>query len=272
MGRIDMRRCWIGLGMFLTAMLWSEFVIDEPGSGGGSATPSSRPVFSGGGGGFAIDMLGTVNTFDSLGRGTFSGKVVLYENGGFGFRFQVGIFDVLDIGISEGIENVIGVGNPEFFIPGAYAKLQIIKNLSRFNWAVGFDTFGYGRRSLVVNENGTKDMLYGFYSVMGWKYPGFGSDDYLVIGMRVPLLPATMRRWEALSLVGGVSVHLGRYFFLSATVEHVYFAQEYWNRVLPTLLVGFMPSENFELQVLFEYLSEANAFHRSLIFGYKARF
>ncbi|MFN4216908.1 MAG: hypothetical protein ACK4HQ_05870 [Brevinematales bacterium] len=267
-----MHRFWIGMGMLITAMLWSEFVIDEPGSGGRMPTSTSQPVLSGGSGGFDIDMLGTVNTFDSLGRGFFSGKVVLYENGGFGFRFQVGIFDVLDIGISEGIENVVGVGNPEFFIPGAYAKLQIIKNLSRFNWTVGFDTFGYGRRSLVVNENGAKDMLYGFYSVMGWKYPGFGSEDYLVLGLRVPLLPATMRRWEALSLMGGVSGHLGRYFFFSATIEHVYFTQSYWDRVLPTFIVGFMPSENFELQVLFEYLSEMNAFHRSLVFGYRARF
>ncbi|MCX7882795.1 MAG: hypothetical protein N2314_06200 [Brevinematales bacterium] len=265
-----MRYRWFWILVVMRALAWGEFVIDEPGSGGKS--PSSPRAVFGEGGGFGIDMLGTVNTFDTLGRGVFAGKVALYEKGGFGFRFQVGIFDVLDIGISEGIENVIGVGNPEFFIPGAYAKLQIIKNLSRFHWAVGFDTFGYGRRSLVESESGTRDMLYGFYSVAGWKFWGLGSEDYVVLGLRVPLLPASMRRWEAVSLMGGVSMHLGKYFFLSATVEHVYFVQEYAQRLLPTLIVGFMPSENFELQVLFEYLSEVNAFHRSLIFGYRARF
>ncbi|MFN3660263.1 MAG: hypothetical protein ACK4TN_03375, partial [Brevinematales bacterium] len=63
-----MHRFWMGIGMLVTAMLWSEFVIDEPGSGRGISTSTSRPVLRGGDG-FDIDMLGTVNTFDSLGRG-----------------------------------------------------------------------------------------------------------------------------------------------------------------------------------------------------------
>lgn len=266
-------RCGWLLGLFLSvSVMWGEFIIDEPTSGNRGTKASSGSLFGGSGRGFDLDMLGTLNTFDTLGRGVFSGKIILSENGGFGLRLQVGIFDVLDIGISESIENVIGVGNPVFYVPGAYLKLHIIKNLGRFHWAVGFDTFGYGRRSFVMNENGTRDMLYGFYTVAGWKFSGLGGEDYLIFGVRAPLLPTSFRRWETISFMGGISFHLGQYFFLSATVEHVYVAQEYWNRTLPTLVVGFVPSANFELQLLFEYLSEVNAFHRSLLFGYKARF
>ncbi|URA10381.1 hypothetical protein [Thermospira aquatica] len=257
---------------FLLVMgnMWGKFVIDEPGAQ--NQAPVSRPVFGGGARGVSLDMLGSVNTFDALGRAVFGGKIFLYENGGFGLRFQVGIFDVVDIGISEGIENLIGVGNPQFFIPGAYVKLQIIKNLSGFSWAVGFDTFGYGRRTLFKRENGTEDMLYGFYSVAGWKFQGWGSQDYLLFGVRFPLLPAEMRALEALSLMGGISIHLGPYFFVSGTLEHLYFSEKYQNRFLPSLIAGFVPSENFELQVLFQYLTEEKAFHRSLSLGYKARF
>ncbi len=265
-----MRLTKLAFFLVLAGSMWGEFVIDEPGAQ--NTVPAARPVFGGGARGASLDMLGTLNTFDTLGRAVFGGKIVLYENGGFGLRFQVGIFDVLDIGISEGIENLIGVGNPQFFIPGAYAKLQIIKNLSGFHWAVGFDTFGYGRRALVRRENGTEDMLYGFYSVAGWKYRGWGSEDYIIFGVRFPLLPAEMRQIEALSLMGGISIHLGPYFFVSATLEHLYFSENYQNRLLPSLIAGFVPSENFELQVLFQYLSEENAFHRSLSLGYKARF
>jgi len=270
MGRVSMR---YGLVMLLVAMTmgWGEFIIDEP-NGSTSSPPVSRPVFDTPSRGNSLDMLGSVNTFDALGRGVFAGKIALYEHGGIGFRFQVGIFDILDIGISEGIQNVIGVGDPIFFIPGAYAKLQIIKNLSRFHWAVGFDTFGYGRHSVIRDAGGSQDLLYGFYTVAGWKFPTWGSEDYLVLGMRFPLMPTSMRRWEALSFMGGVSLHLGRYLFTSVTIEHIYFSREYWERILPSLIVGLTPSENFELQVLFEYLNEINAFHRSLTFGYKTRF
>lgn len=265
-------RCFFWLGLLLSGMMWAEFVIDEPAGRSGSSSTASSSFFDFDGKGTRLDMLGTVNTFDTLGRGVFTGRIMLYENGGFGFRFQVGIFDVLDIGVSESVENVIGVGNPQFFIPGAYIKLQILKDVFRFHWAVGFDTFGYGMRSLVISVDGSRDVLYGFYSVLGWKFRGLGSDDYLLFGVRVPLLPADMRKGEAVSLMGGISIHVGKYFFVCGTVEHVYFVSQYWPRILPSVVVGFSPSESFELQILFHYLSEMNSFSRSLLLGYKARF
>jgi hypothetical protein len=257
---------------FFTAS-WAEFIIDEPSSPGNNPQPQrASQSFFFSGGNQNLEFLGTVNTFDTLGKGTWSGKIFLYENGGFGFRFHVGIFDVLDIGISEGIENVIGMGNPEFFIPGAYAKLHIIKNLYHFNWTIGFDTFGYGERSLVVSSHGNRDMLYGFYTVCGWKWSGFGNNDYFLIGLRFPLLPTEMRRWDTVAAMAGVSFHLGQYFFVSATIEHLFFNTTLTNRVLPTLIAGFTPSQNFELQILFPYQSEANAFSRQLSLSYNSRF
>lgn len=250
-----------------------DFIIDEP---GGSSSPQPRPALPAPSYGMNRPVsIGSVPTPNSPARGRFYGDTVLYETGGVHLRMVVGIFDVLGIGITENVDGLIGSGDVYLNIPGAYVKLQAIRNWNNFNLSLGFDSFAFGNGgSLVVSNTDSSRpyTIYGFYAVGGWPYSAFGGPDEFSFGFRIPLLPNEFRDIANTSLFFGATLMIPRYIGLGFTLENIYLTMDRPDRILPSVIVTFMPAPQFKASLILQYDFFLNRLNRILSVGTEAMF
>jgi hypothetical protein len=276
--------------LFNSMIFADDFVIDEPGSSSSSSpsvkpsTPPNAPAYTpvqkgstpspGASGGGNVTAIGSVPTTDTLGRAKFDIGFAMYDNGGMNTKLMVGIFDVLDIGISENVDGLIGSGNANLNIPGACIKITIIKDLNNFNWGLGFDSFAYGRNGSYIppDTNVNSSTIYGFYTSAGFRYSLFGYNDFFSYGIRVPLLPSEFRELSNTSLFLGATAAVSPYFCFGFTLENFYLNFTRSDRILPSFLVNFMPSPQFRLSIILQYESYSGKLNRILSLGYVASF
>ena len=180
---------------------------------------------------------------------------MMYDGGGFNTRFQVGLFDIFDLGVSENFDGLIGSGDINVNIPGAAMKLTVLKDFYNFNWAVGFDSFAYGRNGTYYSTNNSTNSastIYGFYTVGGFRYSMFGGNDFFSFGLRFPLLPEGFRDIRNTSLFMAFTLSAQRYFSAGIGLENMYLSFDRGDRILPTLSLNLNPIPDFRCSLILQ--------------------
>jgi len=254
-----------------------DFIIDEPGgaSSNVSSSPppkntSNPPVVSGN----SLFSIGSVPIPTGLGRGNFFGQFLMYDNGGVNAKFVVGVWDAIDIGISENLDGLIGSGNVNVNIPGAYLKVTLLKDLDNFNWAIGFDNFIYGSEGTYfpTNTNEAPSTIYGFYTAAGWHYSLIGGNDVLSVGLRFPLLPDEERNVTNMSIFAGATISAPQYISVGFTIENFFFDVNRMEYILPSLIFNFNPTPPFNISLMLQYDFSVSKLIRIFSLSYEAGF
>lgn len=264
-----MKKALVALLFSLSVQAFGDdFVIDEP---NGSSSTVRNPV----------SVLPNMNRLISIGsvptpncpaRGKFYGDCVMYDSGGVGIRLIVGIFDVLGIGITENIDGLIGSDGVNLNIPGAYVKLNLIRDWNHFNLALGFDNFAYGKNGSFIVTNSRPYSMYGFYAAGGWHYSVFGGADEFTFGLRIPLLPNEFRDITNTTLFLGTTIVIPNYISFGFTLENFYLTMNRFDQILPSLIVSFAPSSQFKISIVLQYEFYTQKLNRILSLGYEALF
>jgi hypothetical protein len=247
-----------------------DFIIDEPvGRAGGQSTvslPVSRRSYD-----YAIPSIGSAQTADNLRRGDFITEFIMYDNGGFGARLMVGIFDMLSIGVFENIDGLIGSDDIHLNIPGAIIKFSVFEPSRPFNLAIGFDSFAYGQGGSFVTDGGNPATIYGVYAAGSYVYEVFRAKNIVSFGLRFPLLPSDFRNIANTSFYAGAT--LGTKFINAGfTVENMYLDFSRPEEILPSLVLNFTPIPSFSIGLSLQYLFSEDRVNRILILSYKTRF
>lgn len=216
--------------------------------------------------------IGSVPTPETLSRGKFLGSITIYDKGGINGRLLVGIFEILDIGISENFDQLIGSGQVFVNIPSAYIKITFLKDNPIFGLAIGFDNFILGIDDDFIYGQELFSSTYGFWITSGWKYSIFGQNDITCFGIRIPLLPDRKRDITNTSVFLGTSVGLSKYLSLGLTVENIYFNILRFNKILPSLIINFVPSEWFIISLILQYNYDKNSINRIISLAYNNSF
>jgi hypothetical protein len=249
-----------------TFIFADDFVVDEPSS---SQPVSIRSPIANS----APAAIGSVPTAESFGRGHFYTDFILYENGGVKSSVIVGVFDMLALGISENFDGLIGSGDVNVNIPGAYIRINILRDFNHLFWAIGFDSFVYGKNGTYFGTNNQRPAtIYGFYTALSWRYSAFGGNDVVSTGLRFPLLPAEARDLTNTSLFFGISVALSPFFMLGFTLENFYLSFSRPEQILPSLIVSFVPTPPFKVMIVFQYEFYSGKLNRILSLNYDASF
>ncbi len=264
--------------MFLLLLLSSfcfgdDFIIDEPNSktSNQQAFPSlnnTPPAM----GSSRLTSIGSVLTPDSMPKSSFSTEFTIYDGGGVTTRLLVGVIDIFSIGVSENFDGLIGSSNVNVNIPGAYVKFNLLKDFNNFNWAIGFDSFAYGKNGTYYSTNNSPSTIYGFYSTSGFRYSLFGGSDIFVFGFRIPLLPSDFRDLSNTSLFAGATAWVSSYFVLGLTLENWYVATKKFDQILPSFIVTFLPSSQFKLSFALQYQFYSSSLNRVINLGYDSSF
>lgn len=263
------RALWIAFIFISSQVFADDFVIDEPnGSQPPRVNTPSPPIY----GANRLISIGSIPTPNGPVRGKFYGSCTMYDAGGVNFRLIVGIFDMLAIGITENIDGLIGSDNVNLNIPGAYVKLNIIRDLNNFNLAVGFDSFAHGRNGSFIVTNSRPYSMYGFYSAAGWHYSVFGGPDEFTFGVRIPLLPNEFRDITNTSAFAGATIIIPRVMMFGFTLENFYLTLNRFDQILPSLIVSFTPTPEFYVSVELQYEFSTQILNRILTLGYEALF
>lgn len=265
-----MKRAILTAALFLSMNAYADdFVIDEPnGSQPARINMPSAPIS----GANRLIAIGSVPTPNSPARGKFYGNCTMYDAGGVNVRLIVGIFDVLGIGITENIDGLIGSEGVNLNIPGAYVKVTLIRDLNNFNLAMGFDSFAYGKNGSFIATNSRPYSMYGFYSSAGWHYSVFGGPDEFTFGLRIPLLPNEFRDITNTSLFIGSTIIIPRFISFGFTLENFYLTMNRFDQILPSFIVTFAPTPEFNVSVVLQYEFYTQRLNRILTLGYEALF
>jgi hypothetical protein len=232
-------------GIFTGTLHSQDFVIDEPSYHNSS---SSSQVSSSA----AIPYIGSVPTPDNFTRGALYSEFLMYDGGGVGLRLNVGIFDILSIGVAENFDHVIGTQPIHLNIPSAYIKFSFYEPRQKFNYAFGFDSFAYGSNGSYLGPDGLPGTMYGFYFTTGRSYTVFRSRNIFSMGVRVPVLPNDFRNFTNSSLFMGATLG-GKYIKTAFTLENIYINFSRPSSILPSLLVRFYPVNGFEMGLTLQY-------------------
>ena len=265
-----MKKIAILFCLLLVNALWAEdFVIDDPSMNTGSSAKKEKgpdinhqPVIS----------IGSVPTTQNLPKGKFISEFIFYDGGGITSRFIVGIFDILSIGISENFDNLIGFNNVAFNMPGAYIKLLLLKDLAGFNLSCGFDSFAYGRNGSIQQTNGNNITIYGFYASLGMNFSFLGGNDSINLGYRMPLYPFNLTEISNSSLYLGTSIGIRDNIEIGFTVENFFLDFNRYDRILPSVIISFLPVQELKLFVLLQYEFYSSRLNRILGLNYQAQF
>lgn len=241
-----------------------DFVIDEPGSSDHkSREPGISRVLPG--------SIGSVQTPATLARGRITGEFVFYDGGGIHTRLMVGLFDMLSIGVSENLGNVIGGQPLQFNIPGAYLEAGIIQS-GNFMLSAGFDSQAYGKKGMIAQTNGLAATIYGFFISAGWEFRLFKGRDMITVGLRYPLFPFEISTASNTSLCFGIQAALTDQLEAGFTLENLVFDMTRLSSSLPTLLLSYVPVPDFKLTVLFQYEFDTGSLNRILGLTWSAHF
>lgn len=271
-------RIIVALIFFLTLSVYSfgdDFVIDEPNSGSHNSQPSPpttrSPSYSSD---RVIQSIGSVPTPFSLSRSKVFGEFAMYDSGGITARFVVGLFDIIDIGLSENLDGLIGSGDVNVNIPSAFLKVTILKNINNFSWGFGFDTFAYGKNGTYysTNTNVKPATIYGFYTSCAWNYSVFGGNDIFTIGLRSPLLPSDFRDIANSSLYLGATISAPNTFILGLTLENLYLSMNRGDRILPSVIFTLLPVPQFKFNFIVQYEFYSQKVNRIVSLGYENNF
>jgi len=263
--------------LFTLYVMADDFVIDEPGGGTSSSSSYSPPQnetrqprtdFSG----YRFHSIGSVPSPYGLPRGCFDFGFTFYDSGGVNARFIVGIMDMITIGISENLDGLIGQGKVNVNIPGAYVKLNIIRDLNNFNWALGFDNFAYGKGGSYLSTNEIPSTIYGFYNVVGWGYSALGGNDVFTLGFRIPLLPAEVRNFTNTSLILGATMAIPKYITFAFTIENIYIDFTRSDSILPSFMAILSLSPPFKISLILQYDFTISQLNRILSLSYESCF
>lgn len=242
-----------------------EFIIDEPGyhKNSSSTPPSAGP-------GESMPYIGSVPTPDNFKQGTLYSEFMMYDGGGVGLRLNVGIFNILSIGVSENFDHVVGSDPVHLNIPSAYLKFSLFESRNRFNYAFGFDSFAYGSNGSYVAPDGTSSTMYGFYFTTGKSYRIFGARNMFTLGLRVPLLPSSFRNITNSTLF--MAATLGSPVFKAGfLLENVYLNFTRASSILPSVLFRFSPVSGFELGLTLQYQIYNDLVNRIFNLSYTTR-
>ncbi len=260
---------WIVIFLILAAAKaypGDQFVIDEPYAGlepGDTAAEAANNA--------PITAIGSIPTAESHARGEYETQFSFYDGGGFQARFMVGIFNAFSLGISENMDGLIGSSNVHLNIPGAYLKLTLFPGTTKFNAALGFDNFGFGRNASYIGTNGDLTAVYGVYASAGKSYTVFNSKNIFAFGVRFPLLPADARSISNTSFFIGATLGtpvIGMAF----TIENLYLDFSRPEKILPSLIFTLSPFPGFSAQVVGQYEFDTGMFNRILCLNYRASF
>ncbi len=266
--------------LFLQAFS-DDFIIDDPNNTTASSSSSSSTVSTYSPqkspytpSGKNLTSIGSVPTPNGLERGAIYGEFTMYDNGGVNARFLVGIMDAISIGISENLDSLIGSGDINVNIPGAYVKLTIINDLNNFNWALGFDSFAYGKEGTYfsTNSNVKPATIYGFYSAVGWHYSAFGGKDIFSAGIRWPLLPAEVNNFNNVTLFFGATLNAPQYFTFALTLENLYVNFSHSEQILPSIIFSLYPNPPFKISLILQYDFSISKLNRILSLSYETGF
>ncbi len=249
-----------------------EFIIDEPESTQ-SAQKSEETKNSGNMRNYSrlMKKIGAIQTPETFSKGELFGEIVMYEEGGINTRFVVGIFDIFEIGFTENFDALIGSGNPVVNIPGAYMKLTILRNFKSIYWAIGFDSFAYGKNGKYISDD-RSSTVYGIFTTLGWPYSFFGGSDFFIFGLRYPLLPVEAQNPTNSSIYFGLSFSAIDYFSLGLTLENIYLSFDRSERILPSMIVTLKPVKEFSFSFVLQYEFYSQRINRILTVGYNTSF
>ncbi len=255
-----------------------DFIIDDQNSSSSvsSSAANSSPVSKNSfiPSGKTINSIGSVPAPAGLEKGSVYGQFTMYDSGGINSRLIIGILDAVNIGISENLDSLIGSGTVNVNIPGAYVKLTLIKDLNNFNWAMGFDSFAYGRAGTYypTNDNYPPSTIYGYYTAAGWNYSLFGGNDVLTAGLRIPLLPAEERAFSNTSFFIGATISAPQYFMFAFTLENIFIDFSRPAYLLPSFIFSVTPTPPFYISLIFQYDFSESKLIRILSLSYEAGF
>ncbi|MCX7821302.1 MAG: hypothetical protein N2258_06465 [Brevinematales bacterium] len=262
--------------ILLSNIYSDDFIIDEPQSSSQpkkvEETTKQKTKLNNVSSSRNLKKIGSVQTPITFSKGEFYGELGMYENGGINTRFVVGIFDIFEIGFTENLDNLIGSGDIVVNIPGAYMKLNILNNFKTFYWSIGFDNTAYGKNGTYFFENGKSATIYSIFTSMGWSYSLFGGSDFLVFGIRYPLLPIESQNPTNSSFFVGCSLSAANYFTLGLTFENIYLSFDRGDRVLPSIIFSLKPVEEFTFNFVFQYEFYSQRVNRILTVGYNTSF
>lgn len=238
-----------------------EFIIDEPGSYYSPQPKKASPSRD------SLPYLGSLPTPDNFRQGQYYSEFLMYDQGGVGIRLNVGVFNILSIGVAENFDHVIGSEPIHVNLPSAYIRFSFWEPVNHLNYAFGFDSFAYGSNGSYTGPDGLSSTMYGFYFTLGKSYQVFSARNMFTAGLRVPLLPAGFRHITNSSVFLGATLG-SRVFKTGLTLENLYLNFSRPASILPSLLFRFSPIQGFEMGLTLQYQISDNRVNRIFNLSY----
>ena len=123
----------------------------------------------------------------TLEQGEYSVETFLYGSGGLLFKFGVGAHKIINLGVIEYVDNLLGNRPMKWEIPNAFVKIRFTDLPDdSHNVALGFDSFYNG------SLNPFNEKIYGLYLVYTYGF-NFGNEQVsgpqlVSFGIRYPLI------------------------------------------------------------------------------------
>ncbi len=162
-------------------------------------------------------------------------------------KYGVGAHKIINFGITEYINNLIGVGDVSLEIPNAFVKIRFTDLPDdSHNVAFGFDSFYNGALS-PFNQK-----IYGVYLVYTY---GFNFDNeyisgpqLLSFGIRYPIIYES----GEVNIFGSLYFNLFEHFNLGFEVSNIHFARQFGYHFILSNILTFKPSEEFSIDLNFQ--------------------
>lgn len=186
----------------------------------------------------------------TIGKGAYQVGLLAYDSGGIELKAAVGLHDMIFLGASFDIENLIGKETPKPNIPGVIIRFKFTDGPERWpiSIALGYDSFYCGREGRrTVGTDSYNEVTYGPYLVFTKPVYILDYEQYISFGLRLPVQPYFDE--NDISYFLSFDVPLGRFFTIKAEMERVFWNFSRFNQWLFNFGVRFTYLE----QLAFEF-------------------
>ena len=183
----------------------------------------------------------------TLEQGEYSVETFFYKDGGILFKFGVGAHKIINLGVIEYIDNLLGNKGMRWVIPNAFAKIRFTDLPDdSHNVALGFDTF-YNGSLTPFNEK-----IYGLYLVYTYGF-NFGNEhisgpQLVSIGIRYPLIYEKGN----VNVFASIFFNLFDYFNIGLEIHNVHFTEQYKYHFILNNILLFRVTEEFQISLNFQ--------------------
>ncbi len=183
----------------------------------------------------------------TLEQGEFQTSTFFYADNSFLLKFGIGAHRIINLGVSEYVDNLLGNRKMKWSIPNAFVKIRFTDLPDdSHNFAIGFDSFYNG------SLNPFDEKIYGVYLVYTLGF-NFGNEyisgpQLFSVGVRYPLI------YEKgdINIFASIFFNLFTYFNFGFEISNIHFADQYKYNFILNSIFTFKISEEFQISLNFQ--------------------